>query len=128
MLNPSTADAEVNDPTIRKCLGFAKELGFKAIEVVNLYAFRATHPIDLEAAGFPPGDENDAYIAHAVALAGEYPVICAWGRNGHGSLQARHVLELVRRFGGAPYALRKSEDGCPWHPLMLPYASKLEPL
>ncbi|MGH9551149.1 MAG: DUF1643 domain-containing protein, partial [Terriglobales bacterium] len=62
MLNPSTADAEVTDPTIRSCLGFARELGFGALEVVNLFAYRATEPAALKRARSPVGRENDRYI------------------------------------------------------------------
>ena len=55
MLNPSTADAEIDDPTIRRCVGFSKREGAGGIAVVNLYAFRATSPADLRQASAPYG-------------------------------------------------------------------------
>ena len=58
MLNPSTADAMQDDPTIRKCIGFAKRLGFGGIEVVNLFAYRATDPRDLRANGYQVGPDD----------------------------------------------------------------------
>ena len=66
MLNPSTADAEVDDATIRRCLGFADAHGFGELEVVNLYAYRATDPADLKRAGYPVGPDNDAHIEDAM--------------------------------------------------------------
>lgn len=61
MLNPSTADATQDDPTIRRCMGFARRWGYGGITVVNLYAYRATNPRDLLTAADPVGPENDRY-------------------------------------------------------------------
>ncbi len=127
MLNPSTADADEDDPTIRKCIGFATRCGFGAIEVVNLFAFRATDPDDLAAAGFPEGNpSNDDFIAGAAAqtwLSGA-TVCCAWGRQGdrpETRPRVARVLELLRSCGANPQALHTTADGVPWHPLMLSY-------
>jgi len=120
MLNPSTADATVDDATIRKCIGFAKRLGYSAIEVVNLFAFRATQPKDIKAAGWPVGEENDRHILEAATAANM--VICAWGVNARGLQRPLDVLELLQKIGKTPKALRFTADGIPWHPLMLPYA------
>src|SRR5437870_4841901 len=86
MLNPSTADAEQDDPTIRKCVGFAKRMGYDGIEVVNLYAYRATKPADLKKAGYPRGPENDRHIEAALVESHANSVICAWGVNARGCL------------------------------------------
>ena len=59
-LNPSTADAANDDPTIRRITGFSRSLGFGGFLIVNLFAFRATKPIDLFASSDPIGPENDA--------------------------------------------------------------------
>lgn len=65
MLNPSTADADQDDPTIRRCVGFAKALGCGALEVVNLYAYRATNPRDLLRQDERVGPENDYWLREA---------------------------------------------------------------
>jgi hypothetical protein len=76
-LNPSTADEYTDDPTIRRCIGFTKDLGFSAMVMTNLFAFRATKPEDMKASPNPIGKENDKYlieIANEAAI-----VIAAWG-------------------------------------------------
>lgn len=77
MLNPSTADASVDDPTIRRCLGFARREGFQALEVVNLFAFRATDPAELVTAVCPIGPDNTRHLIEARRRAGL--VVAAWG-------------------------------------------------
>src|SRR5262245_17219162 len=77
LLNPSTADEERDDPTIRRCIDFGQRLGFGGLEVVNLYAYVATDPIDLRRAGYLVGPENDRHIAEAVAECDK--VVLAWG-------------------------------------------------
>ncbi len=62
MLNPSTADADVDDPTIRRCIGFSKAWGYNALTVVNLFAWRATSPRDLCAVEDPVGPDNEAHL------------------------------------------------------------------
>ncbi|WP_409997589.1 DUF1643 domain-containing protein [Curvibacter sp. APW13] len=123
MLNPSTADASEDDATVRKCIGFAKRLGYGAIEVVNLYAFRARYPSDLQAAGFPVGPDNDTHIEWVVAHTGRQ-VICAWGNNARGHTRATEVLRMLREWGVTPKALRLNAGGIPAHPVMLPYTCK----
>lgn len=121
MLNPSTADASEDDHTIRKCIGFAKRLGYGAIEVVNLYAFRATDPENLRVAGYPVGPDNDAHIEW-VAAHTEGQLICAWGSNAKGHARAEEVLGCIRQWGVKPLALRLNARDVPAHPLMLPYS------
>lgn len=127
MLNPSTADHQDNDPTIRKCIGFAKKFGFLGLEVVNLFAFRATKPADLRAAGYPVGDRNDHHI-HVALDRCDKRVVCAWGANARGLERPKQVLELIRQRGGQPHTLWRCIDGTPSHPLMLPYTCPLQPL
>lgn len=100
MLNPSTADASIDDPTIRKCIGFARqwsqqnverrigEIGgpdhrFGGIVVVNLFGLRATNPAELMKADDPIGSENDDYIRKEAwaAAAADSLIVCAWGTN-----------------------------------------------
>lgn len=120
MLNPSTADATEDDPTIRRCIGFAKALGCDSLEVVNLFAYRSTDPAVLSAMSRDAavGPENDHHITKATALASY--VLCAWGN--HGSLFGRNneVLRLIRGKGAKPMALKiNSKSGHPAHPLYL---------
>lgn len=120
MLNPSTADADNDDATIRKCIGFAKRYGRGAIVVVNLFAFRATDPKDLKAAGFPVGDENDDYI-HAAAMLGADEVVCAWGANANRTPRPAAVHKLLKAHGIALKCLGTTQEGFPLHPCMLSY-------
>ena len=79
MLNPSTADEHVDDPTLRRCMGFARAWGLGGLNVVNLSAFRATIPAELWRAVDPIGPDNDDYL-RAAGASGE-PLIAAWGNN-----------------------------------------------
>lgn len=124
MLNPSTADANIDDATIRRCIGFAKSHGFNAIDVVNLFAYRATKPSELRLAGYPVGELNDQHIQGAVGSGGK--VIVAWGDNGRGLNRSDAVLRLIRSLGVQPYALKITKKGIPSHPLMLRSDCKLQ--
>lgn len=123
MLNPSTADGELDDHTIRKCVAFAKLMGFGAIEVVNLFAYRATKPAELKAARFPVGPDNDKHIGAALFAGGT--VVCAWGANAKGLPRVAEVMRLLHDNYHDAYCLRQS-NGVPHHPLMLPYLCPLE--
>ena len=126
MLNPSTADAEQDDPTIRKCIGFSQRLGYGGIEVMNLYAYRATKPADLKAAHYPVGEHNDEFIlgrsVRVRDLWREKTVICGWGANARGLSRPGEVLRKLREHGMTPMGLSFTADGIPCHPLMLPYS------
>jgi hypothetical protein len=118
MLNPSTADAEVDDPTIRRCIGFAKALGCDGLHVVNLYAYRATKPGDMFAADDPVGPENDRVLTNAATFARREgrPLIAAWGANAKSDR-----VDRVLRLPGfeALTALGVTRHGAPRHPLYL---------
>lgn len=128
MLNPSTADATVDDPTIRRCIGFARAWGCAGLTVVNLYALRATNPRDLWTVGTAEavGPENDDYIA-AVALSAarqDTPVVAAWGVNAKPD-RVEQVLHLLRPAKVAVLGLAKG--GHPRHPLYVPASAPLTP-
>lgn len=123
MLNPSTADASVDDPTIRRCLGFARDLGFGQLEVVNLFGLRATEPRVMKSHSDPIGPENDEHLIRSAAICSV--VICAWGANGSYMGRDHAVLKLLRDAGCKPLALRLTKSGHPSHPLYLP--AKLQP-
>lgn len=109
-LNPSTADETQDDPTIRRCIRFARDWGFARLKMLNLYAFRATDPNDLFAAPEMVGPEND----HTLALAhgSSDLIICAWGNHGTGK-RVKDVLALY----AAPHCLGVTMHGAPRHPL-----------
>jgi hypothetical protein len=124
MLNPSTADHEVDDPTIRKVMGFARHWGCDELHVVNLFAYRATRLMDLRAAVDPVGPENSAWLRRAVELASDGLVVCAWGTHGAYMGQDKAALGWV---GGLcqPMCLGRTQDGHPRHPLYVPYSAEL---
>lgn len=117
MLNPSTADAEQDDPTIRRCIGFARSWGFEWLKVVNLYAYRATDPVELWALDpYPPyakqvGPDNDCIIAKVVG--GSDLIVCAWGAGNLSPNREGRVLDLI----AAPHCLGLTANGSPRHPL-----------
>lgn len=119
MLNPSTADADVDDPTIRRCIGFARREGFHGITVVNLFAYRATDPDDLrdsEDAGIRVfGPENKSHIIDVAETAGQ--IVAAWGAHPFARRQAALVLGHLRREGIPVLCLGTTKDGSPRHPL-----------
>lgn len=124
MLNPSTADASKEDPTIRKCIGFARRWGFGAIAIVNIFALRSTDPRALYADPAPVGELNDAAILEGAGRA--RLIVAAWGVHGAHRGRAAQVLDLLKL--GAErvvHCLGVTKDGHPKHPLYLPY--ELEP-
>lgn len=117
MLNPSTADAEVDDPTIRRCVGFAQHWGYGGALVANLFALRATKPTELAVHPDPVG-ENDRYL---VDLARQCPVVvCGWGAHPMAQSRAGVVLELLRaECPDAVMCLGVTKTGAPRHPLYI---------
>lgn len=114
-LNPSTADETRDDPTIRRCIGFARSWGFARLDVVNLYAFRATRPRDLWLADDPVGPENDDVLARALADADL--VVAAWGIGARRERLADVAGLLAQR---TLHALGVTKAGAPRHPLYVP--------
>lgn len=132
MLNPSTADASKDDPTIRKVVGFTKRAGFGAAAVVNLFAWRATKPRDVALnLADAEGSDNCAAIIEASTLSDV--VVCAWGSEAGRpwvSEQADRVVEMLLEHPVSPprlVCLGRNADTSPRHPLMVPYAQTLVP-
>jgi hypothetical protein len=126
MLNPSTADAELDDPTIRRCVGFAVSLGFNAVRVLNLYAFRATKPSDLWRAAEPTGGPRNDDLLREVGRQAPYgnPMIAAWGVH----TRADRVAEVLSFPGWDQLAaLGMTKAGAPRHPLYLPSTAQMTP-
>lgn len=116
MLNPSTADADVDDPTIRRCEAFARLWGYGGVVVTNLFAWRATNPSELRDVTAPIGPQTDTVLLHAANNAAL--IVCAWGVHGALRYRAESVLTLLG--GHALHSLRVTKDGHPSHPLYLP--------
>ena len=121
MLNPSVADSDKDDPTIRRCIGFAKDWGLGGIYVANLFSLIATNPKDLLTAPFIVGVDNERWFKRMSALSNF--VVCAWG-NGKivGKLQKRldHTWKPLSWVDKPLHYLELSNDGTPKHPLYLP--------
>ena len=112
-LNPSTADEETDDPTIRKCIGYAKRWGYGKLIMVNLFAFRSTDPSMLKRVEDPVGPDNGSYIQKCVSESNL--VIACWGN--HGKLLNRDKALM----GSLPnlVCLKRNKNGTPHHPLYL---------
>ena len=115
LLNPSTADAERNDPTVERCQRRALALGFGGLEVVNLFALRSTDPRGLRGLVDPVGPENDAAIL--AACTGADAVLAGWGTWGALHGRDRHVRALLEAAGVRLQCLGVNRDGSPVHPL-----------
>lgn len=117
MLNPSTADEKVNDPTIRRCLGFATAWGFCHLTIVNLFAWRSTDPRALAACADPTGPHNDGHIKRAAKSAGL--VVAAWGGDRIAVARGRSIRAQLEREGVELHHLGLTKHGHPRHPLYL---------
>lgn len=116
MLNPSVADAETDDATIRRCIGYAKAWGYGSLTVVNLYAYRSTDPKKLLTTDDPVGPANDAHIRDVIKMVKR--VVVAWGANAD-KARARVVLDMIRELYHEALCLGKTQAGHPKHPLRL---------
>jgi hypothetical protein len=115
-LNPSTADENVDDATVRRLMGFARSWGYGALVLVNLFAFRATDPRAMRRASDPIGVDNDRHI---LKYAGDASIVVAcWGA--HGSHLGRNAAVAKLLKDRPIFALRETKTGEPMHPLYLP--------
>ncbi len=116
MLNPSIADAEVDDPTVRRCMGFAHREGCDGVLLLNLYAYRAADPRALRTCGDAVGPENDTHLRMTLTEQARRgtPVVAGWGATAKPD-RAAQVLGLVP--GVAWRCLGITKAGAPRHPL-----------
>ena len=117
MLNPSTADAHADDATIRSCVRLLQALQYGSLEVVNLFAWRATDPDELPNVAEPIGEKNDVAIMSAVGRCDL--AICAWGAHKAATKRARQVIEMIRSQRPAVFCFGKTKAGAPKHPLYI---------
>lgn len=117
-LNPSTADEGIDDPTIRRCMGFARDWSYGSLVMTNLFAFRSTDPKVLLSVGDPVGPDNDR-VLEVSACSGR--LLAAWGA--HPLAKARG-LDVMRRLSHLDIiCLGRTRDGSPRHPLYVPKAT-----
>jgi len=129
-LNPSTADEVENDPTVERMCRRAKEWKYGGLIVCNIFAIRGTDPKVIYKDTWPisegGGSRNNIEIR--VAAQESAIVICGWGTHGMKWGRGEEVLELLRKIGTTPYALKMNKRGTPAHPLYLSYSALPEPM
>lgn len=127
LLNPSTADDTVDDPTVRRLLGFSQNFGFDGFLLVNLFAFRTPSPkvlLNAKRTGFDVvGPSNDDHILKVARQTSH--VVLAWGATDVGH-RGKEVVELIQGTGAMTYCLGLTNAGAPKHPLYLRADTKLE--
>lgn len=112
-LNPSTADEVKDDPTLTRCINFAKSWGYGGVCMTNLFAYRATDPKDMKAQNDPIGAENDIWLNKLANDAGI--VVAAWGNDGSYLGRSNMVVEMLPNL----HYLKMNKSGEPAHPLYL---------
>lgn len=128
MLNPSKASDTLDDPTIRKCRGFATRLGYPGFVVVNLFGMRATKPESLlHTTQMIVGSDNDQVIDAVARVTGTKRLWCAWGASLPSlvNVRVRELQPFLEQF--SLLCLGKAKDGSPRHPLMLSYREEPRP-
>lgn len=120
-LNPSTADENKDDPTIRRCIGFAKDWGYGGINMLNIFAFRATDPKELMKADSPIGLENNHYLRMYCDPIGMN--IACWGTWGNYLEQGKQVRDMLG--DDCLHCFGLTKNGQPKHPLYLPKKTEL---
>lgn len=123
--NPSTADETENDPTIRKCIGFAERLGLGGILMLNVGAYRATDPKKWKAASDPFGPENTVrHLQDYLQQFAPGATVAAWGKPCTASERGRMRAEAIKKAIVGLQCWGRNSDGSPRHPLMLPYTTE----
>jgi hypothetical protein len=128
MLNPSTADADIDDPTIRRCIGFAKREGCGSINVVNLFAYRATDPSALKDAADPVGPFNPKWLQWTLDAARQNhtTIVCAWGAHPLAEAPGDAFINQGPANCAAVCHLGLTKGGHPRHPLYIKGDQPLE--
>jgi len=121
-LNPSTADEFHDDPTVRRCLAYARDWGYGGLLVANLFALRTTDPRGLRKVHDPVGPDNDTWIKRAAARSDL--CIAAWGNGGRLHGRGRIVRNMLPHL----HCLGVNHSGEPAHPLYLPRGRRPFPL
>lgn len=122
-LNPSTADANVDDPTMRRIQGFCRRDGYGAFTMLNLYGIRSTDPKGVMSVDDPVGPDTDHWIAMCVESADA--VVCCWGYQTWLGERPRRVFDMARESGAAVLCFGMTKTGQPRHPLYLKSSTRL---
>lgn len=117
MLNPSTADADFDDPTIRSCTRLCKAWGHGSFEVINLFGFRSPYPKALKLADDPIGPDNDRIAEAAINRCDV--TVCAWGADAMATQRSSAMLSLISAHRPAAFCLGTTKSGAPKHPLYI---------
>jgi len=127
-VNPSTADADTDDATIRKLKGFCQRFGVGEFVIVNLFSYRATDVRELALCSDTKGPDHDYYVRSAFGQAG--CIVPMWGDQTKLPLALRgeidRMTKLIKSMGVPVYAFGRTKLGDPMHPLMLPYSTRLQ--
>lgn len=122
-VNPSTADEQKDDPTLRKVQTLTRMWGYSEVVMTNLFAFRATDPDVMKASASPIGEDNDYWLDLCARFASM--IVCAWGKHGAHRQRDKAVLRrLLNGHGEKIYHLGRNFDGTPKHPCYLPNSTK----
>lgn len=125
MLNPSTADEFVLDPTLRRCEGYSLAWGFYAFEVCNIFALRSTDPKALYSHADPVGPDNNRTILERAQNCAA--VVVGWGTHGKYSRRGADVIRMLAAHQITVQCLGTTADGYPKHPLYVSKATPLQP-
>ena len=112
-LNPSTATGTMDDPTIRRCVNFARDWGYGSMTMINLFAFRATSPKDMKSEYDPIGCMNNEFICSVAGTSQK--IVIAWGNHGNHAGRDQQVLKLLEN--GSLHCFGITKAGQPVHPL-----------
>ena len=123
LLNPSTATAELDDPTIRRCIGFAQGWGYQGMTLANVFALRSTNPKALRTHPYPEGPNNQEWLSR-LSSEGHDLVIAAWGHHG-AYLESGNRATLILNRQADVMCLGTTDNEQPRHPL---YLAKTTPL
>lgn len=114
-LNPSKADENNDDPTLRRCIGFAKAWGYGGVCMANLFSLRATDPRDMKNSPYPVRKENQKYLQQLANNAGL--IICAWGTHGSYLDADKQFMKHLKAYSLKCLGITK--EGHPKHPLYI---------
>jgi len=128
LLNPSRADAQIDDPTSKKVVEFTRRATFDGAILVNVCGLRATNPAELLKVEDPFGPFNDDALREVArdAAAIEVPIVCAWGTGGWVKGAGDRALAIFADAGVSLLCLGVNADGSPKHPLYVPYQTALQ--
>jgi hypothetical protein len=127
LLNPSTADGNTDDATIRRCVGFAQSWGCNGLRILNLFALRSTDPKALYESYDPVGAGNDHEIKYELDRSSVHDtIVAAWGVHGRLLNRDDEVRKIIAKSGNDLYTLGKNIGGSPRHPLYLRADTKIQ--